>query len=168
MNPDTIVRVGQPPWHPVPAAEDVDVWDKYDFPICGTFGLKDRLVIFTIITSVGTRSLWAYVAVSKGAEGSVLDARFETEDEFDNFLKGCFAGHEAVFAAAEDFVIRSKSDGLIIPEGKNALLVAAARWYADHAQAVASLQEPVLVIKEEADEATLLLAAQSVLASVPA
>ena len=32
MNLDMLVRSGQRPWHPVPTAEDIDVWDKYEFP----------------------------------------------------------------------------------------------------------------------------------------
>lgn len=170
LNLDTLVRTGQPPWRPAPAAEDLDVWDKYDFPICGTFRLRGVLVIFTIITSVGTRSLWAYVDVPKEKEQSVLSARFETADEFDTFLRGCFTGREAVFAAAENLAIRSKSDGIFISRGKNALLAAGARWYAERAAAIAGLQKPVVAIKEireAADEATLLRVAQDVLADIP-
>jgi hypothetical protein len=47
MNLDTLVRIGQPPWQPVPGAADIDVWDKYDFPSCGTYRLGDNLVVFT-------------------------------------------------------------------------------------------------------------------------
>jgi hypothetical protein len=61
MNLDMLVRAGQPPWHPAPTAVDIDVWDKYEFPICGSYRLDGRLVIFTLITTAGTRSLWAYV-----------------------------------------------------------------------------------------------------------
>jgi len=43
MNLDTLVRAGQPPWHPVPAAEDIDVWDKYEFPICGSYRLASAI-----------------------------------------------------------------------------------------------------------------------------
>ena len=32
LNLDTLVRIGQPPWHPVPTAEGVDMWEKYEFP----------------------------------------------------------------------------------------------------------------------------------------
>ena len=112
MNLDTLVRTGQPPWNPMPAAEDIDVWDKYEFPIFGSYRLDGRLIIFTIftlITTAGTRSLWAYVPVDSGAERTVAGARFESEDEFNNFLAGCFTGREAVFAAAENLVITSKS-----------------------------------------------------------
>lgn len=171
MNLDSLVRIGQPPWHPTPAADGLDVWDKYDFPICGIFRLRGALVIFTIITSVGTRSLWAYVGVPRDAEQTVLGARFEAADEFDAFLKGCFTGREAVFAAAENLAIRSKSDGVLIPPGNNALLAAGALWYAQRAAAAAGLHEPVVAIKEikeGADEATLLRVAQDVLADSPA
>ena len=64
---DTLVRAGQPPWRPVPAAEDIDVWDKYEFPICGSYRLDGRLIIFTLINTAGTRSLWAYVPVDREA-----------------------------------------------------------------------------------------------------
>ncbi len=167
MNLDTLVRIGEPPWHPTPAADELDVWDKYDFPICGTFRLHGGLVIFTIITSVGTRSLWAYVGVPRDAEQPVLDAQFEAPDEFDTFLKECFTEREAVFAAAENLRVRSKSDGVLIPAGKNALLAAGTRWYVERAALIAGLQEPVVAIKEEADEATLLRVAQDVLADIP-
>ena len=36
VNLDTWVRIGQPPWRPVPEAQDVDIWDKADFPSYGT------------------------------------------------------------------------------------------------------------------------------------
>src|SRR5271168_2686266 len=111
MNLDTLVRAGQPPWHPAPTVEDVDVWDKYEYPICGSYRLDGHLVVFTLITTAGTRSLWAYVPVAREAEQAVSQARFATEDEFNDFLAGCFTGHETVFAAAENFVITSKSDG---------------------------------------------------------
>lgn len=167
LNLDSLVRIGQPPWHPTSAAEDLDVWDKYDFPICGTFRLRGDLVIFTIITSVGTRSLWAYVAVPSEAQQAVLDAQFDAAEEFDLFLKGCFAKREAVFAAAENLSISSKSDGVFIGPGKNALLAAGARWYAERAAAIAGSHKPVVTIKEGADEATLLRAAQGALADTP-
>lgn len=65
-----------------------------------------------------------------GADQAVTEARFDSEDEFDDFLAGCFAGREAVLAAAENFVITSKSDGIHIPTGRNALLAMGAKWYA--------------------------------------
>ena len=58
------------------------------------------------------------------------------EAEFDDFVAGCFTGREAVFAAAENFVITSKSDGIPIPSGKNALLVMGAKWYAERSAAL--------------------------------
>ena len=66
MNLDMLVRAGQRPWNPVPTAEDIDVWDEYEFPICGTYRLDGRLIIFTLITTAGTRSLWAYVPDRRG------------------------------------------------------------------------------------------------------
>jgi hypothetical protein len=43
MNLDKLVRAGQPPWYPVPEAEDV--WDKFDFPSSGTYRLDGALVM---------------------------------------------------------------------------------------------------------------------------
>ena len=44
-------------------AHDVDIWDKYDFSKHGTYRLDDELIVFTVITTAGNRSLWAYVPV---------------------------------------------------------------------------------------------------------
>ena len=169
MNLDMLVRAGQRPWQPVPAAEDVDVWDKYEFPICGSYRLDSRLIIFTLITTAGTRSLWAYVPVVSTAEQLVAEARFDTEEEFNDFLQGCFTDQEAVFAAAEDLVITSKSDGIHIPDGKNALLVMGAKWYAQRSAALyAELQKRLEVASSEpADPEELLSAAQGVIETLP-
>ena len=130
MDLNMLVRAGEPPWLPSPAAHDLDVWDKYDFPNCGTFRLGDDLAMFTLITIAGTRSLWAYVPVPAAAEERVTGARFDGEAEFDAFVKDCFAGREAVFAASEDFVITAISDRIVIPPGRHALLAAGAVWWA--------------------------------------
>ncbi len=144
MNLDMLVRAGQPPWLPVPTAVDIDVWDKYEFPICGSYRLDGRLVIFTLITTAGTRSLWAYVPVAPKAEQAVAEARFETEGEFNDFLARCFTGQEVVFAAAENLVITSKSDGVHIPTGRNALLAMGAKWYAQRSAALHSAAQGVI------------------------
>ena len=170
MNLDMLVRAGQPPWHPVPTAGDIDVWDKYEFPICGSYRLDGRLVIFTLITTAGTRSLWAYVPVAPEAEPAVAEARFETEDEFNDFLAGCFTEREVVFAAAENLVITSKSDGIRIPVGRNALLAMGAKWYAQRSAALyAELQKRLetAVASEPADPEELLSAAQGVIETLP-
>jgi hypothetical protein len=169
MNLDMLVRAGQQPWHPVPTARDVDVWDKYEFPICGSYRLDGRLIIFTLITTAGTRSLWAYVPVSPEGEQAVTEARFETEGEFNDFLEGCFAGQEAVFAAAEDLVITSKSDGIRIPAGRNALLAVGAKWYLQRSAALhAELQRRLeAAAVEPADAEELLSAAQGVIETLP-
>jgi hypothetical protein len=169
MNLDMLVRSGQRPWHPVPTAEDIDVWDKYEFPICGSYRLDGRLIIFTLITTAGTRSLWAYVPVASEAEQTVAEARFETEDEFNDFLEGCFTGQEAVFAAAEDLVITSKSDGIRIPAGRNALLARGAKWYAQRSAALyAELQRRLeAATSEPGDPEELLSAAQGVIETLP-
>jgi hypothetical protein len=169
MNLDMLVRAGQPPWHPVPTAEDIDVWDKYEFPICGSYRLDGRLIVFTLITTAGTRSLWAYVPVAPDAEQAVAEARFETEDEFNDFLQACFTGREAVFAAAEDLIVTSKSDGVLIPAGANALLAMGARWYAQRSAALyAELQRRLeAATSEPADPEELLSAAQGVIETLP-
>jgi hypothetical protein len=166
VNLDTLVSAGQPPWRPTPAARDVDIWDKYDFPLHGTYRLGDDLIVFTVITTAGNRSLWAYVPVSPKLRETVTAARFDTEAEFNAFLEGCFAGHEAVFAAAENFVITTKSDGIPIPQLPNALLAAGTRWYFDRAMARAVLQRPQLV--GDNDDESLLRAAQGVLENLSA
>ena len=51
---------------------------------------------------------------SRRAE-AVRAARFNTEVEFNAFLDGLFAGRKVVLAAADDFVITSKSDGILVP-----------------------------------------------------
>jgi hypothetical protein len=168
MNLDTLVRIGQPPWRPVPTAEDVDVWDKYDFPTSGTYRLGDKLIVFTLITTAGTRSIWAYVPVPPDEADAVSSARFDTEAQFNAFLEGCFAGHEVVFAAAEDFVITTKSDGTPIPPVRNALLVAAAEWYIQRAVASQRLKRPLSTADETGDTDALLRATQGVLANLPA
>lgn len=169
MNLDTLVRAGERPWHPVPTAEDVDVWDKYEFPICGTYRLNTRLIVFTLITTAGTRSLWAYVPVRPEAEQAVAEARFDTEDEFNEFLGGCFTGGQAVFAAAEDLVITSKSDGIRIPEGRNALLAMGAKWYAQRSAALyAELRKRLeAAASDPGDPEELLSAAQGVIEILP-
>jgi hypothetical protein len=169
VNLDMLVSVGQPPWHPVPAAEDVDVWDKYEFPTCGSYRLDGRLVIFSLITTAGTRSLWAYVSVPQRAEQSVAGASFESEDEFNDFLERCFTDREAVFAAAENFVITSKSDGIRIPSARNALLVMGAKWYAERSAALYMELRNRLeaAASETADPGALLSAAQGVIETLP-
>jgi len=165
LNLDTLVSIGQPPWQPTPAASDVDVWDKYDFPICGTYRLGDDLVIFTVITTAATRSLWAYVPVPATDQESVINAQFDTEAEFDAFLQDRFAGREAVFAAAENFIITSKSDGIPIPPRRNALLAAGAKWYVARAAALTGQPRPKI---NDTDTRTLLRDTQGALANLPA
>jgi hypothetical protein len=169
MNLDMLVRAGQRPWHPVTAAEDIDVWDKYEFPICGSYRLDGRLIVFTLITTAGTRSLWAYVPIAPEAEQVVTEARFETEDEFNAFLEDCFTGEETVFAAAEDLVITSKSDGIRIPASRNALLAMGAKWYAQRSAALyTELQKRLeAATSEPADPEELLSAAQGVIETLP-
>ena len=67
-------------------------------------------------------------------------ARFDTEAAFNAFLEGCFAGHEAVIAAAENFIFTAKSDGIQIPRAPNALLAAGTKRYFDRAMARVALR----------------------------
>lgn len=170
MNLDTLVRAGQPPWHPVPSAEDIDVWDKYEFPVCGSYRLDGHLVVFALVTTAGTRSLWAYVPIPRDEEQMVSAATFETEAEFDDFLADCFAGRKVVFAAAENSVVTSKSDGIPIPVGKNALLVMGAKWYAERSAALyAELRKRLdSAASQPANPEELLSAAQGVIETLPA
>jgi hypothetical protein len=166
VNLDTLVSAGQPPGRPRTAARDVDVWDKYDFPLHGTYRLGDDLVVFTLITTAGSRSLWAYVPVPPGEREAVTTARFSTEAEFNAFLDGLFARREVVLAAAEDFVITSKSDGVLIPPGRNGLIAAGLKWYTERAAALA--ESRAAQAANEDDTENLLHATQEVLASLPA
>jgi hypothetical protein len=170
MSLDMLVRTGQPPWHPAPMAEDIDVWDKYEFPICGSYRLDGRLVIFTLVTSAGARSLWAYALVAPEAEQAIAGATFQTEGEFNNFLAGCFTNREVVFAAAENLVITSKSDGTRIPTARSALLALGAKWYAQRSAALyAKLHKRLeaAAASQPADSEELLSAAQSIIETLP-
>jgi hypothetical protein len=162
MNLDTLVSAGYQPWMPTVGATDVDVWDKYDFPTCGTYRLGDDLVIFTLITTAGRGSLWAYVPVPPAEREMVTGARFDTENEFEAFLDGRFADREAVFAAAENFVITWKSDGVYIPSDRHALLRAASEWYV--IRSAATHGRPPQRMATNADADTLLRTAQGALA----
>jgi hypothetical protein len=169
MNLDKLVRAGQPPWYPVPEAEDVDVWDKFDFPSSGTYRLDGALVIFTLITTAASRSLWAYMPAASDAVKVIESGhQFATEGEFRAFLENCFIGHEVVFAAAENFVISSKSDGILIPPYKNALVVAATRWYLERTAALnAGLQKELAAAAEADDRGDLVRTAQDALTGFP-
>lgn len=170
LNLDTLVSAGQPPWRPARAARDLDVWDKYDFPLHGTYRLGDEVIVFTLVTMAGHRSLWAYVPVPPGRRETVTaPPRFDTEDEFAAFLAACFAGREAVFAAAEDLVITSRSDGILIPPGRHGLLAAGARWYTQRAAALAD-QRARQIAEQTADDTdlgNLLQTTQGALADLP-
>jgi hypothetical protein len=169
MNLDTLARAGQQPWHPMPAAEDIDIWDKDVFAICGTYRLDGQLVIFSLVTKVGTRSLWAYLPVDPEAEQDITEARFDSEDAFEDFLAECFTGGEAVFAVAENLVITSKSRGIRIPVGRNALLAVGATWYAQRSAALClELQQRLeAAASEPSDPEELLSAAQAVIETLP-
>lgn len=168
VNLDMLVRAGEQPWHPVPRAQDIDVWDKYDFPICGTFRLDGHLIVFTLVATAGNRSLWAYVPVPPEDEEMVAGAQFDSEAEFDEFLDGRFAGREAVFAAAESLIITAKSDGVPIPPGRRMLLVEGARWYAGRASADADEAfKRVSIASTTGDPAEMLRAAQGALSGIP-
>lgn len=160
MNLDSLVTIGYRPWRPGPAVHDLDIWDKYDFPTCGTFRLGEDLVVFTLVTSAGVGSVWAYVPVPAVAQESVVNARFDTGAEFDAFLAGCFADRETVFASAVDLEIRSKSDGILIPPSRHGLLLMGAAWYFQQAAASAG--------GASADPDTVLRQTQGVLTALSA
>jgi hypothetical protein len=162
VNLDVLVSAGQPPWQPSVDARDVEVWEKPDFPVSGTYRLGDTLVLFALITTAGGRSLWAYVPVPPQREAIVASSKFATDAELDAFIDGCFAGQEVVFAVAQDLVIQAKSDGIRIGAAPFALLAAATQWYISRVSALLNTQtEPV----PAADAEELLHAAQGALAS---
>ena len=97
---------------------------------------------------------------------TVATARLETEAAFNAFLAGCFAGHEAVFAAAENFIITAKSDAIQIPPAPNALLAAGTRWYFDSAMARAALRRRHTADDDDAE--SLRRAAQGVMENLSA
>jgi hypothetical protein len=162
VNLDVLVSAGQAPWQPSADARDVDVWEKPDFPVSGTYRLGGALILFALITTAGGRSLWAYVPVPSEREKIVTKSRFDSDAELDAFITGCFAGREVVFAVAQDFVIQAKSDGVRIGTGPHALLATAAQWYISRVSAVLNKPtEPVPAANGE----ELLHAAQGALAS---
>jgi hypothetical protein len=162
VNLDVLVSAGQPPWQPSAAARDVEVWEKPDFPVSGTYRLGGALILFALITTAGGRSLWAYVPVPPEREEIVTTSRFASDAELDAFIDGCFTGQEVVFAVAQDFVIQAKSDGIRIGTAPFALLAAATQWYISRVSALLNAQtEPV----PAADAKELLHAAQGALAS---
>ena len=169
MNLDTLVRQGQPPWHPVPDADDIDVWEKYDFPIRGTYRLNGALIIFNLITTAASRSLWAYVPATPDAAQIIeSEHQFATEEQFNNFLDDCFTGHKVVFAAAENFVISTKSDGIFIPAERNALITAATQWYLERRAALNAGLREHLAATDPADTSEIVRTAQGALADLPA
>lgn len=170
MNLDKLVRRGQPPWRPVPEAEDVDIWEKLDFPTRGTYRIDGQLVIYTLITTAASRSLWAYVpATAEAAKIIEANPRFETEGDFIAFLDSCFTNREVVFAAAEGFAITTKSDGTFIPPSKNALILAGTRWYLERSAALnAGLQKELAAVDEATDTSEIVRTAQGALAGLPA
>jgi hypothetical protein len=97
---------------------------------------------------------------------TVTTARFEAEEEFNGFLAGCFAGRKAVFAATEDFVITSKSDGIVIPSGRFGLLTAGAEWYA--LRAAVELRNRLTAASESGNASEVLSIAQGALSGLPA
>lgn len=110
MNPDLIANIGYPPWCPSPDAEMVDVWDKYDLPLNGTFRLGEEVIVFEMLISRGPvphHSWWRYTVVPPEDHAAVANPRFDTEAEFNAFLDSLFArGAGCVaYAVAEDHVI---------------------------------------------------------------
>jgi hypothetical protein len=103
MNLDTLVASGTPPWQPTREAHDVEVWQRYDCPMAGTYTLQDQLGLFTIVADTSmSLSVWAYVPITKADEAAVRDAEFESSAMMDDFIESLFAGREAVFALARN------------------------------------------------------------------
>jgi hypothetical protein len=148
MNIDTLVSAGFPPWLPSHEARELDIWDKYDFPLHGTFRLGDTLVVFTLITIAGDRSLWAYAPVPVEDEEKVLEAQPGSEEEFEEFLRQRFQGQVVLFAAADDFIVKAKSDGISIGNERQSWLLEAARWYAGMALALASAADEDVLLRD--------------------
>lgn len=92
--PGPLAVPGHPPWQPSPQATNVDVWDKYDFPLCGTYRLGDELVFFEFLSGNREKSLWRYVLIPPGEREAVTEARFESTAEFDAFIDRLFTGSE--------------------------------------------------------------------------
>jgi hypothetical protein len=136
----------------------------------GTYRIDGQLVIFTLITTAASRSLWAYVpATAKAAKTIEANPRFETEGDFSAFLDSCFTNREVVLAAAEGFAITIKSDGTFIPPSKNALILAATRWYLERSAALnAGLQEELAAASEATDTSEIVRTAQGALTGLPA
>ena len=100
-----LVRLGYPPWQPAPGTEIVDVWDKYDFPICGIYRLGDDLIVFRIAGIEDSRSHWQYALIPPEERKAVTAVRFDTEPEFGAWLEALFACPEAGSVIAENLVI---------------------------------------------------------------
>lgn len=160
MKPDSLVSAGQLPWEPSPAAEDVDVWYKFDFPLAGTYRLDGDLILFLLITTAGDRSLWAYVPVPADRARAVTEAQFDGEAELRAYVARCFSDQKAVFAVAQDFTIMVTSDGVPIGTGRHALLAAATAWYATR---IAALLNREVGPAPAADAGELMQAAEGLL-----
>jgi hypothetical protein len=160
VKPDSLVSAGQLPWEPSAAAEDVDVWYKFDLPLAGTYRLGDDLLLFLLITTAGDRSLWAYVPVPADRARAVTEAQFNGEAELQAFAAGCFSAQKAVFAVAQDFTIMVTSDAVPVGTGRHALLAAATAWYATR---IAALLNREVEPAPEAGAGELLQAAQGML-----
>jgi hypothetical protein len=165
MNLDALVSAGQRPWRPSADAGDVDVWDRFDFPTPGTYRLGGNLIIFTLITTAAGRSLWAYVPVPAEFEDAIAGTRLDSDAEFTAFVARCFAGRYAVFAAAQDFRITAKSDGILIGTSRYALLAAGTQWYVTRVSALLNSPLAQPEAAEPLDGEELLHAAQGALAS---
>ena len=114
------------------------------------------------------RSLWAYVPAAPDVAKVIEDERqFETEAEFNDFLDSCFARHEAVFAAAENFVITTKSDGILIPPVRNALITVGTQWYLERGAALnAERQKELAAAGTRADSEELVRTAQGAISGL--
>lgn len=140
MNLDMIVSRGLPPWQPSSNAADVEVWDRYDHPMVGTFRLSGRIVLYTLVGDTSQAvSVWAYVLVPAGDEEKFAAARFGSDEQMTEFIQDAFAGNEAVFAMARDLKIWLWTRRAV-PSGPGNVLFAAAAALSEMAEVVTKRQ----------------------------
>jgi hypothetical protein len=98
------LRVGDPPWQPTSHPASVRALLSYGHPSIGTFRIGDDLVLFAVAyeDDEDALSVWAYVPVPADA---FQGRQFDTAASLRQYVNECFAGHTAVFAAANDLAI---------------------------------------------------------------
>jgi len=149
MNLDVLVARGLPPWQPSSSAAEVEVWDRYDFPMVGTFQTHNRTVLFTLVGDAAqTVSVWAYVMVPAGAEDRFASSAFTSVEQMMEFVEDAFAGNEAVFALAKDLKVWLWTRSEVEEEGNGALLAAATTALSEMSKVVAGRQQSPEILFE--------------------